>query len=77
METQTKGQTISESLGWILFTLRMSARRRRQASTINHSTMNHTSFLMLDDGQLLLPGVAEPHRWTFGGCFSGGIGHEH
>lgn len=25
-----------------------------------------TPFRALDDGQMLLPGVAEPRRWTFG-----------
>lgn len=64
METQTTVQTISESLGWILFTLRMSARRRRQASSINHPTIDHASRAILDDGQMLLPGVAEPYRWN-------------
>lgn len=74
MKTQTKIQTIGESLGWILFTLRMSARRRRHPSTVNHPTINQTPFRqpltinhsfpsILADGQMLLPGVDQPRRW--------------
>ena len=67
METQSRVQTISESLGWILFTLRMSARRRQCRENHEPSAVNHSFFPMLDDGQMLLPGVAEPYRWNFGG----------
>lgn len=64
METQNTVQTISESIGWILFTLRLSSRRRRPPSTTPHPTINPSD--CLSNGQLLLPGVAEPHRWDLG-----------
>jgi hypothetical protein len=46
--------------------IRRVVRARPEPAGVPAARNGETPFPMLDDGQMLLPGVAEPRRWTFG-----------
>ena len=69
-------RTIDNSLIWIGVMIRLTAlaraalkyrimRARQQAPTRAQPALSK-AFMTAGNGQMLLPGIAEPHRWDFG-----------
>ena len=69
-------RTINDSLIWIGVMIRLTAlaraalkyrimRARRQCQ-IEAQPACFEVFMTAGNGQMLLPGIAEPHRWNFG-----------
>lgn len=71
MTMETPVETITESLGSLLLSLRqrqaihLSVVRSHQPSPILHQPCPPGRIDMLGNGQMLLPGIAEPRLWSF------------
>ena len=68
-------RTIDNSLIWIGVMIRLTAlaraalkyriMRARQQVTVETQPVRSEVFMVAGNGQMLLPGITEPHRWDF------------